>query len=99
MRRQLPALLLLSTASLAQVAVEGDVVLKTTGAPLAGVRVAAGCPELQWAATDVAGHFRFPVLRRPCRFARSRLTARACCRGTSGSLSIRKIRTSPRTSR
>jgi hypothetical protein len=63
MRRQLPALLLLSTASLAQVAVEGDVVLKTTGAPLAGVRVAAGCPELQWAATDVAGHFRFPVLQ------------------------------------
>ena len=62
MGRQLLALLLLSTASLAQIAVEGDVVLKTTGKPLPGVRVAASCPELHWAATDVTGHFSFPVL-------------------------------------
>ncbi|MGD0868951.1 MAG: carboxypeptidase regulatory-like domain-containing protein [Bryobacteraceae bacterium] len=63
MRRQLLSLLLLSTASLAQVAMEGDVVLKTTGAPLPGVRVAASCPELHWTATDVAGHFSFPVVQ------------------------------------
>lgn len=62
MGRQLLAILLLSTASLAQVAVEGEVVLRTTGQPLPGVRVAASCPEFHWAATDVTGHFRLPVL-------------------------------------
>jgi len=62
MGRQLLAILLLSTASLAQVAVEGEVVLRATGQPLPGVRVAAACPEIHWAATDVTGHFRFPAL-------------------------------------
>jgi hypothetical protein len=65
MGRQLLALLLLPAASLAQVALEGEVVLRTTGQPLPGVRVTASCGEPHWAATDVTGHFRFPALPTP----------------------------------
>jgi protocatechuate 3,4-dioxygenase beta subunit len=51
-------LLLFSAAATAQVTVEGDVVRKSTGEPLSGVRVSAPCGQASWTATDVAGHFR-----------------------------------------
>jgi hypothetical protein len=67
MGRQLLALLLFSTASSAQVAVEGDVALRTTGQPLSGVRVLGNCPpETRLAATDPAGHFQFLGLPAGC---------------------------------
>jgi hypothetical protein len=62
MRPQLLWFLLLACRALAQITVEGDVVLKSTGQPLPGVRVVANCGGMQWTATDVAGHFRFPAL-------------------------------------
>src|SRR5208283_434382 len=62
MGKVLLSLLLFSVPSVAQIALEGDVALKTTGQPLPGVRVAAACPEIHWTATDVSGHFQFPAL-------------------------------------
>ena len=60
MRKPLLGLLLVSAAALAQtVTLEGDVVRKTTGEPLSGVRVAAQGRRTFWAATDATGHFRF----------------------------------------
>src|ERR1035441_3982395 len=58
MKRPLFLLLLFSASASAQVAVEGEVVLATTGQPLPSVRVLATCPETQLAGTDLAGHFR-----------------------------------------
>lgn len=67
MGRQLLVLLLFSAASPAQVTVTGDVVLRTTGQPLPGVRVFANCrPEPRLAATDPAGHFQFLGLPAGC---------------------------------
>lgn len=63
-RLLLPILLLAATAA-AQVDIEGDLVLKTTGQPLPGIRV-----TLTWrdttrlAVTDAAGHFAFPTVAR-----------------------------------
>ena len=51
-------LLLFSAAAAAQVTLEGDVVRKSTGEPLSGVRVSAACGQTSWTETDVAGHFR-----------------------------------------
>jgi hypothetical protein len=60
--RRPTVLLLLSSAAVAQVALEGDAVRKSTGEPLPGVRVAAMCGQTSWAATDAAGHFYFSGL-------------------------------------
>jgi hypothetical protein len=65
MRKQLLAVLSFSAVSLAQVTVEGDVVLRTTGQPLQGVRV-RDCTEPRLAATDPAGHFEFLGLPPVC---------------------------------
>ncbi len=58
MRTRPMLLLLFSVAAAAQVTVEGDVVRKSTGEPLAGVRVSGPCGPAVWTATDVTGHFR-----------------------------------------
>ena len=58
MRTRPMLLLLFSAAAAAQVTLEGDVVRKSTGEPLAGVRVSGPCGQALWTATDVTGHFR-----------------------------------------
>src|SRR5215469_632073 len=60
MRMQLLALVL-PAAVAAQVTVDGDVVRKGTGEPLAGVRVVV-CAETPRLATDATGHFHFTSL-------------------------------------
>lgn len=70
MRRTLISGLLFCCAAEAQFSVDGDVVLRTTGQPLAGVRVLAMCdPALlapaQLTATDPNGHFQFAALPAP----------------------------------
>jgi len=55
--------LLLSSAACAQVTIEGDTVQKSTGKPLALVRVAASCAQSSFrTASDAAGHFRIAGL-------------------------------------
>ncbi len=61
MRGILFASLLFSATAAAQVSLEGDVVRKSTGEPIAGVRVAAPCGQVQWTATDANGHFQCAV--------------------------------------
>src|SRR5580692_3140019 len=61
MRRILFAFLLLSATASAQVSLEGDVVRKSTGEPIAGVRVAAPCGQAHWTVTDANGHFQCVV--------------------------------------
>jgi hypothetical protein len=66
--RTLLVMLLCSATAAAQVALEGDVVRKSTGEPLAGVRVLTPCPQSPWTATDQSGHFHCiiaPDLRAP----------------------------------
>src|ERR1017187_5515818 len=62
MRKQLLVFLLFSAAAAAQVTLEGEVVRKSTGEPIPGVRVAAMCDQAFWTATDATGHFRFTGL-------------------------------------
>jgi hypothetical protein len=57
MRRATLLILLFSGAVPAQVVIEGDVVRKSTGAPLAGVHV-GGCVQSPMVDTDGGGHFR-----------------------------------------
>jgi hypothetical protein len=59
MRKTLTAGLVFCCAAAAQAALEGDVMLRTTGQPVVGVRVMARCPEVHLAATDAIGHFQF----------------------------------------
>jgi hypothetical protein len=71
MRRQALLLLLLSTAAAAQITIEGDVVRRSTGAPLAGALVSGGgCVHMPPAPveTDASGHFRLfgAVATSPC---------------------------------
>ena len=95
MRTRPMLLLLFSVAAAAQVTVEGDVVRKSTGEPLAGVRVSGPCGPAVWTATDVTGHFRCtstPDFRGKSMAMGS--TVPDCCRGGSLSPSIRKARSS-----
>src|ERR1039458_4885144 len=67
MRKQLLVFLLFSAAAAAQVTLEGEVVRKSTGEPIPGVRVAAMCDQAFWTATDATGHFRLTGLpAAPC---------------------------------
>lgn len=68
MRKTLTAGLIFCCAAAAQATVDGDVVLRTTGQPVAGVRVKAICPEVHLMATDANGHFQFTGLPAGCGF-------------------------------
>lgn len=62
---QLLVFFLLAASAAAQVTLDGDVVRKSTGEPLAGVRVTIWSDAVLVAVTDAAGHFQFTGLAGP----------------------------------